>query len=151
MHDHPHHPIPTVGGFVIAPDGEILLVKSYKWKGGYSVPGGKIEYGETREEAFIREIREETGLEVNQIEYLMTIDCIDSSQFWKSGYHFVMHEYIGSLATGFDKEDVALNDEHEEYLWINPLKAKNLKLNRETYVLLEWYLSHFSKKPNKRA
>jgi len=110
-----HYPIATVGGLIIAPDGDILLVKSHKWTGGYSVPGGKIDYGETREQAFGREVQEETGLGLKNIKYLMTIDCIDSPEFWKTGYHFVMHEYSGVLADGVRKEDIALNEEHEEY------------------------------------
>jgi len=52
---------PSVYGVIIN-EGKILL--SRQWD-GYDFPGGKIELGETIEEALIREVKEETGLEVN--------------------------------------------------------------------------------------
>ena len=54
------YPLVTVGGFIVADDGDILLVRSKKWSNCFTCPGGKVELGETRQEAFIREMREET-------------------------------------------------------------------------------------------
>ena len=56
-----------VGGFIFSKDGKVLLGKSIKggvYEGSYSVPGGGIEDGETKEQALAREILEETGIDI---------------------------------------------------------------------------------------
>ncbi len=56
---------PCVGGLIVK-DKEILLLNSPKWN-KYILPGGHVEFREPLEDALIREIREETGLEVKNI------------------------------------------------------------------------------------
>lgn len=58
-------PVPAVAAVIIR-DGEILLVKrAYEpSKGKWSIPGGSVEWGEPLVEALKREVREETGLEI---------------------------------------------------------------------------------------
>ena len=74
-------PLVTVGGLIVAPDGEIFLATSNKWPGLYSLPGGKVELGETRKEAFIREVREETGLKIVNIRNCLVQECIFSEEY----------------------------------------------------------------------
>lgn len=58
--------VPCVGAVIRDEAGRILLIKRGHdpGKGLWSVPGGRIEPGETDEQAVVREVREETGLEV---------------------------------------------------------------------------------------
>jgi 8-oxo-dGTP diphosphatase len=58
--------VPCVGAVIRDEAGRILLIKRghEPGKGLWSVPGGRIEPGETDEQAVVREVREETGLEV---------------------------------------------------------------------------------------
>jgi 8-oxo-dGTP diphosphatase len=58
--------VPCVGAVIRDEAGRILLIKRghEPGKGLWSVPGGRIESGETDEQAVVREVREETGLEV---------------------------------------------------------------------------------------
>lgn len=135
------YPLTTVGGLIVAPDGDILLVKSWKWLGCYSMPGGKVEKGETREAAFVREVKEETGLEVRDVQFAMAQDSIFSPEFYKPN-HFVMNNFVARLAPGYGKKDVILNDEADEYVWVSPSEARNMSLNKEAYILLDWYLEH---------
>jgi len=59
-------PLVAVDVIIVRPDGSLVLVRRGKepFKGYWALPGGFVEYGETVEEAAIREAREETGLEV---------------------------------------------------------------------------------------
>jgi 8-oxo-dGTP diphosphatase len=56
----------TVAAIVEFPDGNILLVKrsTPPFKGYWALPGGKVNTGETVEHAIVREVKEETGLDV---------------------------------------------------------------------------------------
>ena len=62
---------PVVGPLIFNDENEILLIKSPKFNGKYIVPGGHIEIGETMEEALKREIKEETNLDIKDIEFFM--------------------------------------------------------------------------------
>lgn len=134
-----NRPLVTVGGLVVAPDGDILLVRSKKWNDLYTLPGGKVEEGETREEACKREIWEETGLKVTHLRFAIVQDSIFSTEFWEKR-HFVMHDFIAHLDHSCVKEDVKLNDEAYTYCWIAPQRAFTLPLHIECRLLIEWYL-----------
>jgi ADP-ribose pyrophosphatase YjhB (NUDIX family) len=134
------YPLVTVGGLIVAKDGDILLVRSKKWSNLYTVPGGKVELGETLQEAFIREVHEETGLGIVNIRFAMAQDSIFSPEFFHKS-HFVMNDFIADLAPDCTKEDVVLNAEAQEYRWVSPEEAMKMTLNRELYVLIGWYLS----------
>ncbi|MCC6042845.1 MAG: NUDIX hydrolase [Candidatus Verstraetearchaeota archaeon] len=60
-------PLVAVDGVVVRKGGSIVLVKRRKppYEGYWALPGGLVEYGETVEEAVVREVKEETGLEVD--------------------------------------------------------------------------------------
>ena len=56
-----------VGGFIFSHDNKVLLGKNRQggvYEGYYVVPGGGIDEGETKEEALIREMQEETGIDI---------------------------------------------------------------------------------------
>src|SRR5262245_2895813 len=127
-------PLVTVGGLIVAPDGDILLVRSKKWHDLFSLPGGKVEWGESREQAFIREIYEETSLKITNVRFAIVQDCIFSPEFWRKG-HFVMHDFIADLDPSCSKQQVKLNDEAYHFDWIAPQKALTLPLHRECRVL----------------
>lgn len=134
-------PLVTVGGLIIADDGDLLLVRSKKWKDLYSVPGGKVDWGESRERAFRREIWEETGLKITDIHFAFVQESINSPEFWQSR-HFVMNDFVAKLDPACDKAAVVLNDEAYEWIWIKPKEALHLPLHHECRVLIEWYVAH---------
>ncbi len=78
-----------------------------EWKDWWEFPGGKIEPGETPEEALSREIREELSTEIQVDKYLKTIDY-DYPEF-----HLTMHCYMCSLL-----HDALYLNEHEAARWL---------------------------------
>lgn len=98
-------PSPTVcAGAVIRDDeGRLLLVRRGRppSAGLWSVPGGRVEVGETPAQAAVREVREETGLDVNIGELLATVEIGD----------YLVHDFAadvvgGRLRAGDDAIDV---------------------------------------------
>jgi ADP-ribose pyrophosphatase YjhB (NUDIX family) len=129
-------PVATVGALVENSRGEILLVRTYKWGDRYSLPGGKIERGETQEAALRRELREETGLEVHNIRFLLVQDCIDSPEFHRPAHMLLLNYHCRA-----DGMEVRLNDEAQSYGWVTPRDALRLDLNEPTRRLIEHFLN----------
>jgi 8-oxo-dGTP diphosphatase len=63
------NPALTVDCVVFNEDGELLLIqrKNEPFKGKYALPGGFVDYGETVEHAAVRELKEETGVEAQDL------------------------------------------------------------------------------------
>jgi len=120
-------PEPTVGVFIFNPAGEMLLLKSHKWPGKYVVPGGHVELGESIEEAAIREVKEETGLDVHDLKFICFQEFIHDPAFWKRR-HFIFFDYICRT----DSPEVKLNDEAEEYVWVSLEAALDLSIDSYT-------------------
>lgn len=140
------YPFATVGGLIVAPDGTVLLVQSKKWSDLFSVPGGKIELRESREEAFHREIWEETRLKVVNLRFAQGQESIFSPEFWRKS-HFVMSDFIADLDPTFSKDQVQLNDEAYAYCWVQPEEALKLPLQHTCKGLIEWYLANSTRPP----
>jgi mutator protein MutT len=101
-----------VGGVLIH-DGRVLLIRRGKepLRGRWIVPGGTVELGETLEEALVREMREETGLQVRGGELLSILDRIHR-EGGEVLYHYVIVDYLcelvgGTLQAGSDAEEAA--------------------------------------------
>lgn len=124
-------PIATVGGLVVHDDGEILLVRTAKWSGKWGTPGGKIDYGETMEQAFLREVEEETGLVLTNPEIVLVQDAVFSPEF-HTKKHFLLVNLRGSAHT----KAVRLNYEAQDYAWVTPAAAVGMELNEPTRVLI---------------
>ena len=125
-------PITTVGALIHDGAGRILMIRTHKWSGLWGIPGGKIKRGESSLDALTREVREETNLQISDIEFVLNQDCIASPEFMHPE-HFILLNYV-ACATG---TDVRLNDEAEEFVWLTPAEALKLPLNTPTRVLLD--------------
>lgn len=134
-------PIVTVGILIFSPSQRALFVKSHKWNDLFTVPGGKVELGEKCYDAAIREAKEETNLEIVNVQFALWQESIFSDQFWKK-VHLVMHDYVAELKEGSSETDVHLNNEAEEYIWANPQEVAKLNLTKETHCLWNWALSN---------
>ena len=131
------YPEPTVGGLIFNPEGRFLLLKSHKWLGKYVIPGGHIELGETMEQALKQEIKEETNLDIYDIEFIF------DKTFWQKG-HYIFFDF----ACKTDLTDVKLNDEAEKYVWVTIAEGLTLPLDPYTKIVIEAYLKK-QKRENK--
>lgn len=137
-------PVATVGALIANARGEVLLVLTHKWSHTYGIPGGKIEKGEPAIDALRREIREETGLAIVDVEFVFVQDCIDAPEFYVPGSHFLLFNYTARTRS----TRVRLNDEALSYLWVEPRQALFLPLNQPTRALLETVVARRSPRPS---
>lgn len=90
-------------------DGLVLLIRRGQepLKGEWSLPGGAVELGETLEEAIRREVLEETGLVIEPLRMIETLDRISRDAAGRVRYHYVLVDFLcrvrgGSLACATD-------------------------------------------------
>lgn len=124
-------PIATVGALIHNGAGQVLMIRTHKWSDLWGIPGGKIKRGEPSLAALKREVLEETALTIDDIEFVMVQDSIDSTEFMRPE-HFILLNYVARTRS----TDVTLNDEAEEFLWLSPAAALELDLNHPTRTLL---------------
>jgi mutator protein MutT len=107
---------PFVGvGAVIVDEGSVVLVRrgSEPLKGEWSLPGGAVEVGETLEACVVREMREETGLDVEVGPVIEVFDRITHDAAGRVQYHYVLIDYLcwrvaGRLRPGSDVDEAVL-------------------------------------------
>ena len=129
-------PEATVGALIVNSNGEILLVKSYKWGSKYTVPGGHIELGERSEVAVRREVKEEVGLEVEPVRILLVQEAIFPADYIKHE-HYIFLDYLCRATSSTVKLD---GKEIQAYVWTAPNDALQLELESFTRNLVEEYV-----------
>ena len=107
---YPERPIVGVGA-VILDRGRVLLIKRAHepLKGEWSLPGGAVDVGEALHAAVVREVHEETGLEVAVDRLIEVVERITRDDAGRVQYHFVIADYLcrptgGRLASASDAD-----------------------------------------------
>jgi 8-oxo-dGTP diphosphatase len=96
-------PIPAVGIVCFDSEGRVLLIKRGKppRENEWSIPGGKIEWGEKAIDAAHRELFEETGIVADIFGLIDAVDAIFSSRTSGAVHgHYVLIDYVASSAKG---------------------------------------------------
>ena len=114
-----------IGALVMSEDGEILLLKSHKWHGRHILPCGHVEFGEKMKDAVKREVKEETGLDVFDIDFLRLDELIFSEEFHDKERHFISVNFKCKTRN----KKIMLNDEAESFIWVKPEDALKLNLD----------------------
>jgi ADP-ribose pyrophosphatase YjhB (NUDIX family) len=106
-------------------DGKVLIVRRARppAHGLYTLPGGGVELGETLEQAVIREVREETALEIEPIELAGFRQAIARDAEGQVERHFVVLPFAARFISG----EISLNEELAEAHWLDPADLAGLK------------------------
>ena len=126
------NPVVTVGALVFDSSDRMLMLRTHKWSNLWGIPGGKVKWGERVIDALRREIKEETNLDIGEIQFVFVQDCIHSKEFYKDA-HFVLLNYTCRCV---GEPDVVLNEEAREFRWVTLEEALKLPLNQPTEKLL---------------
>jgi 8-oxo-dGTP diphosphatase len=105
-----------VGAGAVVIDGEtVLLIRrgAEPLAGQWSLPGGQLELGETVEQAIVREVREETSLDVEPLQMLGVYDLIDRDDTGTVRYHYVLVDWICTVSGG----ELRAGDDALEAIW----------------------------------
>ena len=121
----------TVRGIIKNENDEILIVKRHpKSKTDpemWELPGGKVEKGEHFADALVREIKEETNLDVKVGDFC---EAVQNDYMHKRTVQLMM--YLTDI-----EGDVKISDEHTDWMWADLEKMKGLEISTSLKKLLE--------------
>ena len=105
-------------------DGRVLIVRRARppAHGLYTLPGGGVELGETLEQAVVREVREETALEIEPVALAGYRQAIARDDAGRIERHFVILPFAACWIAG----EVLLNEELAEAHWLKPDQLSGL-------------------------
>jgi ADP-ribose pyrophosphatase YjhB (NUDIX family) len=104
-------------------DGKVLLVRRARspGKGTYSLPGGRVEFGETLHVALHREVAEETSLGIEIVDLAGWREVMPTAE--GRGHYVIM-----SFAAHWRAGDVVLNEELDDHQWLAPDTIGDLRI-----------------------
>ena len=106
-------------------DGRVLLVKPTGSENKYDIPGGKIKFGESKQQGLYRECFEEVGLKIKNAKLL-------GEDKERKKVYFVVYQWIGEITLQLE--------ELEKYRWVPLNEALNYSLTKTAYNGLVHYL-----------
>ena len=142
MSNQPQFPRPGVGVVVRKGDGanlRVLLIKRGKppRAGTWSIPGGRQEIGETIRDAARREVREETGLDVEIAELLDVLDSITGHSRGGIAYHYTLIDFAADWTAG----DPTPGSDAVETVWADPKDLDRFDLWDQTRRIIKLAIS----------
>ncbi|HEU4929938.1 MAG TPA: NUDIX hydrolase [Candidatus Krumholzibacteria bacterium] len=110
--EYPAHPVVGVGAVIVRGGHGLIVKRGHEpRRGEWSLPGGLLNLGESLTDAVRREVKEETGLDVQLGPIVETFDRIHRDADGRIRYHFVIVDYVcwstsGEAVAGSDADDV---------------------------------------------
>lgn len=131
---YPKRPIVGVGALIFE-QGRILMAQRGKepLMGWWSLPGGALELGETLDFAVRREVREETGLEIEPLEVFEIFERLMRDDSGAPEYHYVLIDYLCRVTGG----TLCAGDDVCRVEWVTPDGLKDLQITEGTLGVIE--------------
>ncbi len=121
----------TIRGIIKNENDEILILKRHPQSRTdpemWELPGGKVEKGEFFDDALVREIKEETDLDVEVGDFA---EAVQNDYSHKRTVQLIM--YLDNV-----KGDVKISDEHTDWMWADLEKIKNLEISTSLKKVLK--------------
>ena len=112
--------IVSVGGIVENEKGEILLVKTLN--GGWVFPGGQVEVGENLVDALVREVKEESGVNI-EVGGLLAVISNTGTYKWYDGITDVPTKVMLDFVCKYVSGELCTSEETTEVCWVNKEKV----------------------------
>jgi 8-oxo-dGTP diphosphatase len=128
-------PVPAVGTVCFNGEDVLLIRRGTKpMAGSWSLPGGKIEFGERAGDAALRELKEETGVTARLVGLVDVVDGIFTSRTTGDvTRHFVLFDYAAVWVSG----TAQAGDDAAHAEWISPARLEKLEIWEETRRIIE--------------
>ena len=132
-HEYPDSPQVAVGVIVIR-DNKVLLVKRKQppGEGLWAIPGGRVELGETLQEAIEREVKEETGVTIRAGHPVYTFEIIERDDAGCIRFHYVIVDLLADHVTGEPNP----GDDACEARWVTLKELHDLPVSQSTREVL---------------
>ena len=131
---YPSQPVVAVGAIVFR-DNRVLLVKRGQAPSRdlWAIPGGRVEIGETLQEAAERETIEETGITIRALEPVYTFDYIERDGSAPPRFHYVITDLTADYISG----EIRAGDDAAEARWVAAEELAGINVSSKTLHLLK--------------
>ena len=131
MTDHPQRPQLAVSAAIFRGE-RVLVVRRARspGKGFYSLPGGRVEFGESLHTALHREVDEETAIKIDIVGLAGWREVLPSAG--GAGHYLIM-----SFAARWKALEPVLNDEHDDFKWLSPDALGDLRVTGGLQEVIE--------------
>jgi ADP-ribose pyrophosphatase len=131
---YPNQPVVAVGAVVFR-DNRVLLVRRGQPPSQdlWAIPGGRVEIGETLQEAAEREILEETHITIKALDPVYTFDYIERDGSASVRYHYVIVDLMADYVGG----EPRAGDDAADVRWVAAEELDDLKVSSKTVHLLK--------------
>jgi ADP-ribose pyrophosphatase YjhB (NUDIX family) len=122
-------------GVVVWKDDKVLLIRRAKppRSGQWSIPGGAQELGETVRDTALREVKEETGLDIAVTDFIEVVDFIERDDAGDVLYHYTLVDWSAEWRDG----EAIPGDDVSEILWIDPVELERFGIWSETVRIIQ--------------
>lgn len=131
---YPQRPLVGVGAIILRRDRILMAQRGNPpLKGWWSLPGGALETGESLKSAICREVREETGLEVDPHHVFEVFERIMHDDKGATEYHFVLIDYLCRVTGG----TLQAGDDVSAVEWVRRRDLPGLQITEGTLGVIE--------------
>jgi len=133
--EYPSRPIVGVGVLVKRADRVLLVRRRFDpGRGKWSIPGGLVELGETVRDAALREVYEETGLNVRLDRLLGVVDYIERDERGRVRFHYVLVDFLAYVE---EPKEVRPSEEFIEVKWVKASEVSRYDITDSLRSLLD--------------